>query len=216
MASKPASSKSSVVFDEETSKPESVFEVLLREGSITREQYDQLKVEAVNIGKNPEDLAFEKEVISEEQLARAKASFYNVPFLDLSRTAASPEALNKLPESVATRYKALPFEYNEEEQVLSVAMANPLDLEAVEFLQNKSGCRVIPFLTLESQVVPLIGDLYSQSLSTEVTEALKETASAETQGVRTVDIEKLGEIIREAPVAKVVATVLEFAVKSRA
>jgi type IV pilus assembly protein PilB len=216
MASTPASAKSSVVFDEETSKPASVFDILLREGSISRGQYDQIKVEAVDQGKNPEDLAFEKEIISEEQLTRAKASFYNVPFLDLARTAASPEALNKLPESVATRYKALPFEYNEEDQVLSVAMANPLDLKAVEFIEKKSGCRVVPFLAMESQVVPLITELYSQSLSTEVTEALKETGAPESVEVKSVDLEKLGEIIREAPIAKVVATILEFAVKSRA
>lgn len=216
MASTPASSDSGVVFDESTSKPGSVLDVLLAEKGITGEQCEQLKVEAVSVDKNPEDLALEKQMINEEQLARAKASFYNIPFLDLMRTAASPEALNQIPESVAARYKALPFEYNETERKLSVAMANPLDLEAIEFLENKSGCRVIPYMAMESQLVSLIADLYGQSLSTEVTEALEETGAPETAGVQAVDIEKLGEIIREAPIAKVVATLLEFAIKARA
>ncbi|MCH7951458.1 Flp pilus assembly complex ATPase component TadA [Patescibacteria group bacterium] len=216
MAATPASPTSGVVIDESDSQSDSVFDVLLSGKAITREQYDQLKIEAVNVGKNPEDLAFENQVVDEEQLARAKAKFYNVPFLDLGHTAASPEALNKLPESVASRYKALPFGFNEEENTLSVAMANPLDLGAVEFIEKKSGSRVIPFTAVESQLVPMIGDLYAESLSTEVTEALKETGAAEAPGVQTVDIAKLGEVIREAPVAKVVATLLEFAIKARA
>ena len=194
----------------------SVFDVLLSEQALSREDYDQLKVEAVDAKKNPEDLALERGIVSEEQIARAKSRFYNVPFVDLTRTASSPEAMDKIPESVAARYRVLPLEFNEAENTLKVAMADPLDLGAVEFIEKKSGSRVIPHLAVESQLEALIGDLYGQNLSIEVTEALKESGTPDTVGIQTVDIEKLGEVIREAPIAKVVATLLEFAIKSRA
>ena len=194
----------------------SVFDVLLSEQAVSREDYDQLKVEAVDAKKNPEDLALERGIVSEEQIARAKSRFYNVPFVDLTRTASSPEAMDKIPESVAARYRVLPLEFNEAENTLKVAMADPLDLGAVEFIEKKSGSRVIPHLAVESQLEVLIGDLYGQNLSIEVTEALKESGTPDAVGIQTVDIEKLGEVIREAPIAKVVATLLEFAIKSRA
>ncbi len=197
------------------SAPSSVLDLLLRMKTISKEQYERLRFEASSSGRNPEDLALEKNLVSENDMARAKASFYNIPFLDLSRTAASPEALDKLPESVASRYQALPFEYSQLDNTLSVAMVNPLDLSAIEFIEKKSGCQVIPFMAVESELKLMVADLYSQSLSTEVTEALKETTPAEGKVV-TVDITKIGEVIREAPIAKVVATLLEFAIKARA
>lgn len=210
-----ASQQSEVVFGN-SAQPESVLEVLYADKALSREQYEKLKVDAVDEKRSPETLAVEREIISEEQLARAKARFYNVPFIDLTRTASSPEALNKIPESVAARYRVLPIEFDESQNTLTIAMADPLDLGAVEFIEKKSGSRVIPHLAVESELTPLIGDLYGQSLSTEVTEALKETGAQELAGVQTVDIAKLGEVIREAPIAKVVATLLEFAIKSRA
>lgn len=215
MAQIPASSQSQTAFPE-SSEPSSVLDVLLKDHVIDRGAYDKLKVESVDAQQKPEELAFEKDLISEEQLARAKASFYNVPFIDLTRTAASPEALDKIPESVATRYQALPFGFSEPDNTLQVAMVDPLDLGAIEFIEKKSGSRVIPYLAIASQLTASIPDQYSQSLSTEVTEALKESTPSEGAVVATVDIAKLGEVIREAPIAKVVATLLEFAIKSRA
>ncbi len=196
-------------------KPMSILDILLQDQTITQEQHDQLKLEVLEKDRTAEELAFEKKIVSEEQLAKAKAKFYNIPFLDLSRTAASPEALDKLPENVASRYKALPFEFNQSENTLSVAMADPLDLEAIEFIGQKAGCRIVPFMVIESELIDQIGTQYAQSLSTEVTEALKESGTAE-GAIKTIDIESLGEVIREAPIAKVVATVLEFAMKARA
>jgi type II secretory ATPase GspE/PulE/Tfp pilus assembly ATPase PilB-like protein len=56
---------------------------------------------------------------------------------------------------------------------------------------------------------------YAQPLSAEVKAALKEVAPS-TPETQTIDIASLGNIIREAPVAKIVATILEFAIKARA
>src|SRR3989344_5055147 len=150
MPQDPAFSKQAVAGS--PTQPSSVLDYLLKMKAITQEQYDQARFEAASSGRNPEDLVVEKSLVSEDDLAQAKASFYNIPYLDLTRTAASPEALDKLPESVAIRYKALPFEYNLKDNTLSVAMANPLDLEAIEFIEKKSGCQVIPFMVVESQL----------------------------------------------------------------
>src|SRR5690606_22956260 len=52
-----------------------------------------------------------------------------------------------------------------------------------------------------------------QSLSSEVVEALKDVSAPEK---RVVDVTELGQVIREAPVAKIVETILTFAMKARA
>jgi type IV pilus assembly protein PilB len=58
-----------------------------------------------------------------------------------------------------------------------------------------------------------INERYAQSLSTEVTEALKDTSQA---NQKILDVSQLGEVIREAPIAKIVETVLTYAMKGRA
>ena len=95
-------------------------------------------------------------------------------------------------------------------------MANPVDLGAIEFIEKKTGIRVKPFAALPADVDRAVEVRYEQTLSGEVTAALKETADEGEVEIKTVDIRRMGEIIKEAPIAKIVTTILEFAMKSRA
>ncbi|NIN92852.1 hypothetical protein GTO36_07705, partial [bacterium] len=151
----------------------------------------------------------------EEQLAKAKAEKLKMDYVDLSEVGVSPEALNFLPKVVASKYKLIPFSYDKENRELSVAMVDPSDLTAVEFVEKKSGCKIKPFIAARKKIETAIEQRYAQSLSTEVTAALKETTIAP-EARTMVDVAKMGEVIREAPIAKIVATTLEFAAKSRA
>lgn len=94
-------------------------------------------------------------------------------------------------------------------------MKNPLDLVAVEFIEQKAKKKVVPAFALEKKIQAAIEQYYRQSLSTEVTQALRETGKEEK--VRpVVDADQIGKIIREAPIAKIVSTLLEFAIKAKA
>jgi type IV pilus assembly protein PilB len=191
----------------------SVAQVLVKQGVITDAQLSEIRAESINTGREVEEMLLERGVVNEEQLAMAKAEFYNIEFVKVTELGVSPEALNVVPESVATRYGMLPFALDKVKNALSVAMVNPLDLRAIDFVEKKTGCRVVPFLATKSDLEFSIGDRYSQSLSSEVTAALKETSQ---ERRRVVDVKQLGEVIREAPIAKIVETILTFAVKSRA
>ncbi|GAB4027045.1 MAG: GspE/PulE family protein [Candidatus Microgenomates bacterium] len=189
--------------------------ILKQDGLLTENQYTQLQQQSLTTGV-PIDVLLEKSsVVSPINLTKAKAKLYNVGFVELKNLATSPEALAKIPESVAEYYKVMPFAYDAKNRELSVAMANPLDLQTIAFLEAKSGSRVKPFLTLSSELNEEIPRRYAQSLSAEVTQVLKEAGDSDINK-RVVEVERIGDVIREAPIAKIVATVLEFAVKSRA
>ena len=126
-----------------------------------------------------------------------------------------PRGLSKIPESVAEHYQALPFEFETKTKQLSVAMANPLDLQTISFLEAKSNTKVRPFMAMSSELVSEIPRRYSQGLSAEVSQVLQESVDYDASS-KVYDVQKIGEVIREAPIAKIVATVLEFAVKARA
>ncbi|HSW89762.1 MAG TPA: ATPase, T2SS/T4P/T4SS family [Patescibacteria group bacterium] len=198
----------------------SVAEVLLSSGAITQAVYDDLSLEHINSGKSLESLIEEKKLVDEEVLTKAKAAAYNVPYIKLSETGVSPQALAQVPESVARRYRLVPFALNDEEGSVSIAMVNPSDLLAVDFVTKKTNKKVKIFIASAYEITRAINERYAQSLSSEVSEALKETGEAQTlvASGEEIDISKVNtsEIIREAPIAKIVETILAFAMKSRA
>jgi type IV pilus assembly protein PilB len=198
-----------------SSAQDNLVEILLRQGAIGKEVADKVSLENLNTGKDVEQIVLEHNFVSDEQLAKAKAEKLKVPYVDLAEQGVSPEALNFIPKVVAEKYVLIPFAYDKEKNELSVAMAEPSDLAAIEFIEKKSGCKIKPLTSTRKKIEIAIDQRYAQSLSTEVTAALKETTIAP-EARMTVDVAKLGEIIREAPIAKIVATILEFAVKARA
>lgn len=191
-----------------------LLDVLANQKILSPKQTEEIRIEQANTGKEIKDIILEHNYASIEEMARAEAQVHNIPFVDLGETAVSPEAVSKIPRAVVERYLVLPFAYDVTNNQLSLAMANPADLQAIEFIEKKSGAKIKPFMSTAETIKKAIITSYEESLTTEVKAALKETG-APIEG-ETVDITRLGEIIREAPIAKIISTLLEFAVKSRA
>ncbi|MCL4382271.1 MAG: GspE/PulE family protein [Patescibacteria group bacterium] len=192
---------------------QTLVDLLAADKVITPEIASSVKVESLNSGISIEEIVTRKKLTTPEQIGKAKAKLLNVPFVTLTGKGVSPEILTYIPEPVARRYNLFPFNFDDKKNLLSVAMADPLDLQVIEFVERKSGKKIVPFLALPEEIKEIIDQQYSQNLTTEVTAALKETSLP---SVRTFEAGKLGEVIREAPIAKIVSTLLEFAIKSRA
>jgi type IV pilus assembly protein PilB len=188
-------------------------QILVGKGKISKETHDEIVMESLNTGQPVDKIAEEKGLVSDDDLARAKAELYNVPFVNLLEVGVSTEALQALPKAVAEKFSLLPFAVDRKANILSVAMVNPLDLEAVEFIERKSGYKVAAFIAPKDRIIKSITERYFQNLSAEVTAALRETIPI---GEELGRITRIGEVIREAPIAKIVSTFLEFAIRSRA
>lgn len=193
----------------ETTK--SIEDILFKEKLLTPEQLSALKLESANTGKSIDELLLAHQYVTEEQLMRARSTLLGIPFVTLTDKPISVDILNLLPEPVARRYTLIPFA--KQANTLFVALADPLDLQVIEFVERKAKLEVKAYLATATDIQKAIDTQYAQSLSTEVSAALKETApSAES----IVAPEEVGEVIREAPVAKIVSTLLEFGIKTRA
>ncbi len=190
-------------------------DTLLKNKIIDQEVHDKIKLENVNTGLSYEEIIANHNYASAVQLARTKAEVHNIPFINLNEVSVSPEAISILPEGVARRYVCFPYDLNKETGQIFVVMKNPLDLTAVAFIEQKTNQKVAPAFGLEKNIVEAINQYYSQSLSTQVTAALKETDKPEDKQ-RVVDSDEIGKIIREAPIAKIVSTLLDFAIKAKA
>ncbi|MDP3998032.1 MAG: GspE/PulE family protein [bacterium] len=188
-----------------------IADILAGQKILTSDQANLVNLESINTGRSQEEVILAHRFVKAEQIAPARAKFLGVPFVTLKDRGISPEVLKFLPELVARRYLALPFEHDKEKNQLLVAMVDPLDPQAVEFIEKKSGCKVIPYLASAEELKSEIDIQYRRGLTAEVTEAIEDVAPKK----KILELSKLGEVIREAPIAKIVSTILDYAVRSR-
>jgi len=200
-----------------------IAEILLAKGLITPDQLSFVKLESSNIGKPVERVVLDHKFASEEAVAEARAQFLGLPFVVLTGMSISADILGNIPEQVARKYTLIPFD--RKDGFLSVAMVDPLDQQVVEFIEQKSGQKIKPYVAVYTDIIRAIGDQYSASLSTDVSAALKEaggvmTVPGATRGAKDAGREVTGlgkgEVLRDAPVAKIVAQLLEYGIKSQA
>lgn len=192
----------------------SIEDLLFEKKKITAENRSLIKLESVNTGKTPEDIIKEHNFVSAEDLIAARGEMIGVQFVNPTQKPISSEVLSLIPEPAARRYVLIPFDISAD-GVLSVAMADPLDLQVVEFIERKSGKRIKTFISSPGLITAAISDQYAQSLTTSVTAAVEEAAPVEVKETLK-DLDKVEEVIKEAPVAKIVSTLLEYAMKGRA
>ncbi len=197
-----------------TKENQSVSDVLLAQKLLTPQQYQEVKVKSATEGISDADILGSLDYVSEEKLAEAKAASLGIPYVNLEATSFSPQALSLVPRAVVERFQLIPFMFDEKSKVLSVAMSNPVDLEATSFVSQKTGLTLKTFASSAKDVQKAINEQYRQEIVGQVGDALKETE--EYSHTKTIDSTKIGDIIKEAPIAKIVATILEYAVTSRA
>jgi type IV pilus assembly protein PilB len=107
-----------------------------------------------------------------------------------------------------------PVAIDKNKKELDLAMADPLDLAAIDFVEQKTGTRVKPKAAEPSTISEYISTRYASSLSEEVTEALKEVGEEDKKASQ-LEVSRTG-FVREEKIAEIVSHILEFAVKSRA
>jgi type IV pilus assembly protein PilB len=193
---------------------QSLADVLLAQGALDEKKAAEVKDFEIQTGRPQEEMIKKENLVSEEDLVKAKASLYNVPYIDLSSAPASPEAMAVLPQDVAERFSVFPLSIDKAGKVLVLAMSDPLNLTTIEFIEQKTGYRVKPNAASKTKIDEFIATRYSGSLSQEVTEALKEVAP-DKERLNSLDA-RAGGFIREEKIAEIVSHILDFAVRARA
>ncbi len=192
----------------------SLVDTLVQERLLTPQQAADIKVKSAMAGKSVEAILLESKTVPEDRISEAKAKVLGVPYIALSTTSFSPQAISLLPRAVVERFNLIPFFFDERNSTLSIAMANPVDLDAIEFVRQKTGMMVKTFAASPRDVQNAIDQQYRQALVGEVGAAIKETEEFSDKK-KVVDSSQIAQLIKEAPIAKIVSTILEYAVTSR-
>lgn len=159
--------------------------------------------------------------LTEPALMRVLQAQLGTQLIDLNEQTGDEQAIALIKEQMARKYMALPVHI--EGRNLIVAMADPLNVAALEDLRFHSGMFIKPVLALPSQIAEAIERYYhiDQSMN-EVISNIVNTSDGE-YDVNTVDQteakEAIDELIREAegrPIVRLTNWLLHRAVEERA
>ncbi|MFZ2522389.1 MAG: GspE/PulE family protein [Minisyncoccia bacterium] len=203
-----------------------ILQVLAQKGTIPKADIKKITNEATTSGLTLEEVLIKSGVAPYDILA-AKGEYFDVPVRNLEGVEIPKKILDYIPEEIAARHHFVPLDLVD--SVLEVGMVNPDDIEArdaLNFLSSKLG---IPFKIhiideidygrILNSYKGLTGEV-SKSLS-ELDDALKleisEVDEREKKGGTAEDaVENEKEIKEDAPVTKIVATVLRYATDGNA
>jgi len=101
--------------------------------------------------------------ISEMAFAEFMGQVYNVPAVDLEETAPTDDVIELIPSDVATKFQVVPI--MREGRLLTVAMANPDNIFAIDDIKFITGLEVKPVVATESSIQKSIDRLYDSANS---------------------------------------------------
>ena len=188
-------------------------EVLYDKKLITSDQLSAIKFEHVNTGKSIEQIIKERGYVGINDYAEAMGDVYGILYVSLTGKQVEPTLFDIVPINTARKNNVVPFELKDNR--LSVAMVDPLDLQIIDFIERKSGYKVIPFIATQKDIDKILEDQKGKAIGEEISAALEEI----NQTTLKLD-ENGGELndatLRDAPIARIVGMILETAVKTGA
>ena len=183
---------------------------LLDSSLISGKDFMVIEEEARTSGARVEDLLVSKGVITEDDLRRAKAYVLGIPFVDLKRERIARETLALIPEPLARRHNLVA--YKKSADTLEIAMLDPQDLEAIDFIKKGSNLKILPRLTdTESMKNALVQ--YQKSLKAEFGEIIQKEAFKLKDDAPVDDLQKMAEYL---PVVRMVDSLLSHAIMQKA
>ncbi|MBI4239574.1 Flp pilus assembly complex ATPase component TadA [Candidatus Uhrbacteria bacterium] len=186
-------------------------QLLINKGMIKESDWDVLQSEAAKAHIRIEDQLVKKKIISEKNLANLQGELFGLPFIDLEKADIPREMLTVIPQAVAENYELVLFEKKGHE--VKIALVDPSNyraIEAIDFWAKKEGYKLSLYITTLSGYRNAMKNYVV--VKKEVHEALDVLEQQHASDARGKRQEKLVEIIRKAPVAKIVALMIQEAV----
>jgi type IV pilus assembly protein PilB len=190
-------------------------DILIEQGLITSQQLKEaLEMQKNGNKKRLGEIVVEIGAISREELFGVLQYVYETEYVNLSNYVIDPEVISFISKKTALRFKLIPISKNDDELV--IAMANPLDIYAIDFIRDHTKVKKIKsLLACEDDVLNAITNYYElgeyddiiEKLGTDV--ILKEEEEEE-------GLKKFEVISKEALIIQLVNILIVQGVKDKA
>ena len=190
-----------------------VIDDLIKKGIVSKQQFESAREESKNKGLPINKVLISKGIVKEKDIASVISERLGIPFMDLSDYLIDADVIKLVPESIAQRYKLIPlFKIG---QTLTVAMADPQDINAMDQVRLKSGCEIDAVLATETDIKNAMDQYYGTSGGVE--EVIKQMNEVKRSAlVAPASDKELAKMAEDAPVVKLVNMIIIQAVTEKA
>src|ERR1700710_1874939 len=198
---------------------ERIADVLIEDGLLLPSQL----AEAVEIQKAQGGrllkLLTDKGYVTEQDMVISMGRCLDTPPVNLSKLRVPEEISNLVPKEMARAYKLSPI--GKLGNKLFVAMADPLNVLALDDLRQRTKLEIVPMITTERAVTEALSGV--GNASSQMDKVIQEAAQQESNEVEQVkskqddiDLDRLAVESEDAPVVKIVTLILVQALKEKA
>lgn len=170
-------------------------EMLLEQGLVTEAQLQECMELHRSTGKSLQDLLVEKGYLSEEDLVVTLSEQLGIPHIRVAHYSISKEVLAEVPETLARQYEMLPVSVTGD--VLTLAMANPLNIMALDDLRMLTSYEIEPVVAMSSELRDAINRNYGGDKADDLFKALVSDNAAMQESmeeVRTQDEQEVEDV----------------------
>ena len=196
---------------------ERMSKLLVSQQLISKDQLDKLYADAVRSGKNFGRVLIDRGIISESKLTELLAQELSIPVVSLAKYRIDPAVAKLVPERVARQYSLIPLTKFADRLV--VAMADPVNIFAIDDLKALTQVEIDPVLSSETEIAQAIQRVYAERPKTGEAEAAlaeagptSEDGSLDTAVAMLLSDEQEGDV----PVVKVINLMIMEAMRRRA
>jgi len=185
-------------------------EILLKYGKITEEQlYDALEKQKKSNRKLGEILVDEG-YVTESDIVEVLEFQLGFPHVDLDKYAINPNVISLVPENIARRYDLIPID--KKDNYLLVAMADPLNIFAIDDLKLYANCDIQPVISSRDSIRKSIDKFYRKETAEKVLKEFEDT-----YGAASLEEENEEQLeISNAPIVRLINSTIQQAIDMKA
>jgi len=168
-------------------------ELLVTKKIITNEQLNETLEEQRRTGRFLGEILVKKDYATEEEVAQSLSEQLGFAYVDLSKYNLEPGVVKLLPQDIANKCSGLPL--FKSATSVTVAMVNPLDVNAIDQIQKAMNSRIRPVFVTPSKLHKRIEEEYQKTYA-DPAGSPTEIEDPEISGLDSLQIASLAPVVR--------------------
>lgn len=186
-------------------------DLLLYANKIDDKQLEQALDEQKKTNRRLGEVLVEMGFVTENDIIEVLEFQLGIPHVDLEKYIVNPKIAKIIPENLARRYDLIAID--KKNGYLIVAMADPLNIFAIDDVKLSTGYDIQPVISSKSHILNAIEKYYEEEAAKKLLEEFEE--SYEPTSIEDIDKEELVDV-NSAPVVRLVNSIIGQAIKMRA
>lgn len=189
-------------------------DVLVAAGAITEEQLQEGLAKQKKTGRKLGNALVDLGFISNDMLITVLTTQLGIDYIELKGAKIEDKVIHMVPESMVTKYQAIPIEVDPDNpNILKVAMADPMDIMAMDDIGLVTNLQVEPMLASEEGIKNAIDKYYGSAQAMEAAEAYRQEQQSVLGGD---DEDNSNDEVDNSPIVLLVKQIIEGGVRQRA